>query len=548
MQVGGDGKTACASCHFQAGADNRTVNTLAPGASTNFRGANYQLSASDFPFHRLRDNNFAESQSNPVVYDTAEIVGSQGVVKRNFVSIVEGAAADQAVTVSDPVFNLNGVNTRQVTGRNTPSVINAVFNNRNFWDGRANRFFNGVNPFGEMDKNASIWAYDGANGLRKVQILLDNASLASQAVGPANNSVEMSYNGRTFPELGRKLLSLPPLCDQTVHPQDSVLGSLAATNGPGLQDGVTYAGLIRRSFDRKWWGSPDPTSDGYTQMEANLSLFWGMSIMLYESTLVSDQTPFDRYLLGDSNALSKQQKEGLKLFMGAGKCINCHSGSELTSASVSYQRSRTSPQSVHLMPMAVGPSAFYDEGFYNIGVRKTAEDLGIGGKSPFGGPLSLSRRIQQGENPDLAGQSVSIGPNDPIAVDGSFKTPGLRNVELTGPYFHNGGRRTLKEVVQFYARGTDFGKANRPNTAPDVDGIEEIQGDDRAMDALVSFLKSLTDERVRYQKAPFDHPELRIPNGHSSVESNVAIDNMVTLPAVGRDGGAPLKPFDVTLP
>ena len=475
-------------------------------------------------------------------------MGSQGVVKRDFVSIVERAAAAQGITVSDPVFNINGVNTRQVTGRNTPSVINAIFNNRNFWDGRANRFFNGVNPFGEMDKNARIWAYDSGAGLQKVQILLDNASLASQACGPANNKVEMSYNGRSFPELGRKLLSLLPLCDQNVDPDDSVLGTLAATNGPGLKDGVTYAKMIRQAFGPKWWGSPELTDDGHTQMEANLSLFWGISIMLYESTLVSDQTPFDRYLSGESSALSDRQKEGLKLFLGAGKCINCHSGPELTSASVSYQRGlSSSPQMVNLMLMAEGPAAFYDEGYYNIGVRKTAEDPGIGGTSPFGGPLSLSRRIQQGENPDLAGQSVSIGPNDRIAVDGSFKTPGLRNCELTGPYFHNGGRRTLKEVVQFYARGTDFRSANIPNTAPDVDGVEEIQGDDRQIDALVSFLKSLTDERVRYQKAPFDHPELRIPNGHAGIRSNIAIDETVTLPAVGRQGGASLKAFDGTL-
>ena len=68
--------------------------------------------------------------------------------------------------------------------------------------------------------------------------------------------------------------------------------------------------------------------------------------------------------------------------------------------------------------------------------------------------------------------------------------------------------------------------------------------------ALVAFLKALTDERVRYHRAPFDHPQLFIPNGHvgttaSSRDNGLghAVDVTVELPAVGRTGGRPLPNF-----
>lgn len=97
--------------------------------------------------------------------------------------------------------------------------------------------------------------------------------------------------------------------------------------------------------------------------------------------------------------------------------------------------------------------AYYDGGFYNIGVRPTHEDLGLGTKHPVFGPLSYSRQEQNGRNPDPV---KSINPEARVTVDGAFKTPTLRNIELTGPYMHNGGMKSLEEVVQFYTRGADF--------------------------------------------------------------------------------------------
>ena len=96
-----------------------------------------------------------------------------------------------------------------------------------------------------------------------------------------------------------------------------------------------------------------------------------------------------------------------------------------------------------------------------------------------------------------------------VAVDGAFKTPGLRNVELTGPYFHNGGMATLRQVVQFYNRGGNFCSFNLRDLDPSIEPLGLTASQE---EQLVAFLVSLTDERVKYRKAPFDHPELRVPD------------------------------------
>src|SRR6185436_17459908 len=84
---------------------------------------------------------------------------------------------------ADPTFNVHGLGTRRVTSRNAPTVINAVFNRRTFWDGRASSVFNGVNAFGDRDPDAGVWVW--RHGRRKLERLrLANASLASQAVEP----------------------------------------------------------------------------------------------------------------------------------------------------------------------------------------------------------------------------------------------------------------------------------------------------------------------------------------------------------------------------
>ncbi len=575
-QVGSDGVVACASCHWHAGADARTRNTVysgAPGgafgpehpgqelmeeiADARFHAlgrANQVLKASHFPTHKVKYPTLKKDFDNPVISDNPEIVGSQGVHETEFLNINEGSAVDSGTPAENPEYHVEGVSVRQVTARNTPTMINAIFNDRQFWDGRAQNNFNGVNPFGDLDKHARVyqrdhsntlddkltvifeaypWAkpfesifrrykfitfwflpygFQGIESLEPVRINIRHASLASQAVGPTNNEVEMSFLGRSFPEVGRKMFSLAPLAQQEVHPEDSVLGQYANEHGDGLE--VTYAQLVRYAFQDEWWASEELTDDGFTHMEANFSLYWGLSIMMYESTLVSDDSPFDQFRQGKTAALSDAALRGMDTFMGAGGCIGCHEGSEFTGAS----HDATHHEPIEFMTMADEGEAFYDNGFYNIGVRPTMEDIGVGATHPDFGPLSYSKRQQNGEDLD---SSINVPEGARTSVLGSFKTPGLRNVELTGPYMHHGGMRTLTEVVQFYARGGDFSDENIDDLDPDVGGVEELQGNPHGIADLVEFMKALTDERVRYERAPFDHPSLVIVNGHEIEHKHV---------------------------
>ena len=139
-----------------------------------------------------------------------------------------------------------GVQFRKVAPRNTPSAINAVFNYRQFYDGRANHEFNGVNPFGARAykpydpvtntgnpdaATTGIFVNDGAGHLTLTQPIIANSALASQAVGPALSDFEMSCGNKSFADLGRKMLTVTPLADQKVDPNDSLLGSLSAGKG-----------------------------------------------------------------------------------------------------------------------------------------------------------------------------------------------------------------------------------------------------------------------------------------------------------------------------
>jgi cytochrome c peroxidase len=528
MQAGSDGRTACATCHFNAGADNRSRNQLNPriGPFTT-SGPNAQLTADDFPFHKLANPDDAKSA---VLSDTANVTGSQGVRPSTFTGIKAGDPVDETTLpgAPDPIFSLDGIDVRRTTGRNTPSVINAVFNFRNFWDGRAQNEFNGVDPFGTRNPAARVGQVDPATGtVAKVPVKITNASLASQAVGPPGNDTEMSAAGRNLSDIGRKLLSLRPLRTQIVSPEDSVLGSDVDTTGRGIKD--SYADLIKSAFQPQWWDS-NAKVDGsdYDLMEFNFSLYWGLAIQAYESTLVSDETPVDRFFRGDTNALTPAAVRGLGIFQGKGDCTECHRGPAMTSATT-LEIAGGDPAEGENGTELDKLGRWTDNGFANIGVRPTDDDKGLGGTDPAGNSLSITRNTP-GETPD--------------AIDGTFKVPGLRNVDLTAPYFHNGSQMTLRQVVEFYNRGGDFANTE---LSPDLQplGLSESEKDD-----LVTFLEALTDPRVKDQSAPFDHPELYVPVGEKTnadgsvmTSGGQAVDCFRQVPATGTAGGAPLVRF-----
>ena len=209
--VGSDGN-ACASCHFAAGADNRLKNQLSPGLkagdhaflrhfpaasqkllaklrtagvkekghvfkgmSTGGGGPNYTLKPADFPFYRLTD----ELDRNSVVsFETNDVVSSQGTYAGDLMGTQANGSENCSNRPLDE-FNVQGALTRKVAPRNSPTVINAVFNYRNFWDGRANNVFNGNNPFGNRDVNARVLEVRPDGSLVPVSIALPKARLAS---------------------------------------------------------------------------------------------------------------------------------------------------------------------------------------------------------------------------------------------------------------------------------------------------------------------------------------------------------------------------------
>lgn len=576
MQAGSE-KTACASCHYNAGADSRDVNQLSNGpdaAFDNGHTVNFQLKKdTHFPFTKFTDS---QNVSSPKTRSSNDIVGSQGVFTADFAGLSVGVlgvgatgigsvgVVDNQIIRPNAIFSKNQITTRQVTGRNAPTTINAIFNHRNFWDGRAHNEFNGVNPYGDSDTDAVVYEYEAVSGItHAVRVSIVNASLASQAVGPLNSTVEMAAKGRNFPDVARKLRSLLPLGLQKVSTTDSVLGTLARPL-KGLN--TTYDALIEAAIVDKWWSGTDKytVEDGrvkqsatgmYSHKEANFSLIFGLAVLMYESTLVADQTPYDKYLEGNTTAISASAIRGITALQTQG-CVNCHTGVTLTSAASPVLQIDAELQGLKIftevMVMQDGLPSAYDIGYYNIGVRPTAEDIGIGAIDPFNNPLSFSAGVQSGFIEDLnrpVGQEITADTR--LGVMGAFKTPGLRNVALTGPYMHTGGYADLFQTINNYHRGGDFGRENMPNTSPDValaGGMTIFQKRD-----LVQLMIEMTDPRVENQSAPFDHPQIVIPIGHT-VKANTpgtlinsgngtAQSNFLTIPATGRNGGLKLKRF-----
>lgn len=413
MQVGSDGVQACGSCHFHAGADNRVRNQLNPGVNAGdntlqTKGKNETLTAADFPLHKLANPNIpGEPLLNPgnVVTDSNDVVSSMGVLFREFTDIeTPGPGAfvpgsdppvlkpDLGVAVPDPVgAAFQGV--RRVEPRNTPTVFSAAFNHNNFWDGRARHEFNGGSPFGAADPFSHVFV-DEPGGLEATRQIISLASVASLATGPALSNFEMSFDGRFWAKIGKKLLQegVVPLANQRVDPFDSVLGPLSnqqmVAGRPGLS--VSYSELIEQAFKPEFWmnatehlesvddpndpfdgvaleivsGAADPAdTNQYTQKEANMSLFFGLAVQAYTQILTPDDSPFDRFHDANPNeflgivedispapgvqvvGLTPRQLFGYDLFQGSnlsqqnplfrtGNCNICHFGPELTENSV----------------------------------------------------------------------------------------------------------------------------------------------------------------------------------------------------------------------
>jgi cytochrome c peroxidase len=204
-------------------------------------------------------------------------------------------------------------------------------------------------------------------------------SLEEQALGPIANPVEM---GETLENVVRKLNAVPG---------------------------------YRKQFEEVF--GTEVTADGI-----------GKAIAAFERTIVSGSSPYDRYVAGDTKAMSEAAVRGMGIFNGKGRCSGCHSD-----------------------------PVFSDQSFHNLGVGVTAAQ------------------------PDIGREAVTKDPAD----RGRFKTPGLRNVQLTYPYMHDGKTPTLEAVVEFLDRGGVPNQNLDPLVVPLKLTSEERKD-------LVAFLKALT--------------------------------------------------------
>jgi cytochrome c peroxidase len=160
------------------------------------------------------------------------------------------------------------------------------------------------------------------------------------------------------------------------------------------------------------------------------------AIAAYERTVLSTNSPFDKYVRGDKQALSESAIRGMGVFKDKGRCILCHSGPN-----------------------------FSDNEFYNLGV-------------PQAGPLKE----------DLGRYNVTLQEKD----KGAFRTPTLRSIAETGPYMHDGVFKTLEEVIDFF----DKGGGPNPNLAPQMKPLN-LTAEEKA--DLLAFLKALSGEPLKVQ-------------------------------------------------
>jgi cytochrome c peroxidase len=194
------------------------------------------------------------------------------------------------------------------------------------------------------------------------------------------------------------------------------------------------------------------------------------AIASYERTLVSFDSPFDHFIVGDKNAIDDAAKRGWELFNTKARCNKCH-------ALTDTKRDVTN---------------FIDNDFHNIGIGIIRHDV-----------VALARQAKQLlDSGDTAAVDRAAIQTDMSALGrflitkkeadtASFKTPNLRNVLVTGPYFHDGSQETLWDVMDHYNKG-----AGLKNPWLDED-IQPLALTERDIDDCVAFLASLTSPDYR---------------------------------------------------
>lgn len=189
------------------------------------------------------------------------------------------------------------------------------------------------------------------------------------------------------------------------------------------------------------------------------------ALAAFERTQVAFDSPFDKFVEGDEQALTEQQQHGWSLFNGKGRCLSCHGVNPV-------------------QPM------FSDNRFHNIGVsahNKNFVELArkaLRVSAEGGGAAQIDQLAIQTDMSELGRFLITKEPHD----IGAFRTMGLRNLLVTEPYFHDGSQATLWDTIDHYNKG---GVQN-----PYLDGgIVPLGLSEQEIDDLVAFLKSLTSPR-----------------------------------------------------
>ena len=211
-----------------------------------------------------------------------------------------------------------------------------------------------------------------------------------------------------------------------------------------------YAEPFRRAFPGE-----APTADNVAK-----------ALAAYQRSLVSAGSRFDRwYFGGETNALTEQEKRGFVVYRAKAQCNACHK-------------------------LGRQYAMFTDEAFHNLGVGlpQARKDVNValapGVTTRL--PHEVVRSVSGPAQADLGRYEVTKAEHDRYA----YRTPTLRNIELTAPYMHDGSMATLREVVDFYDKG------GNPNP-----GLDQLMGplylSEADKDALVAFLRTLTGPNVK---------------------------------------------------
>lgn len=212
--------------------------------------------------------------------------------------------------------------------------------------------------------------------------------------------------------------------------------------------------------DGAWEAMTDADREAVNRVFVN----YGKALEAYLRLLVSRNAPFDRFVAGDAFALGEDAQRGLQLFVGRGRCVNCHSGPNFSD------------------------DAFHALGVPQIGELVPLQDDGRHKDIPLLLASAFHSATGYSDNP-ASGRLAGLTNPPPEDTRGQFRTPGLRGVAGTAPYMHAGQLATLRDVIDFHDRAAQGTGLAAPLLQP-LYLSEQDKAD------LVAFLESLTGDPV----------------------------------------------------